>query len=56
MLLLLGLLLLVGGILSMTREDGPTVRRPFKAIFGGLALIVFGGGLIAKAFGWGGDE
>jgi hypothetical protein len=55
-LLLLGLLLLGGAILSMTREEGPAIRRPFKAIAGGLALVVFGGGLIAKAFGWGGDD
>ncbi len=55
-LLGLGGLFLVGAILSLTSDDGPNVRRPFKGLFFGLFLVVTGGGLIAKAFGWGGGD
>ena len=52
-LLLLGLFIAGGAIYGMTRPDR-ALRKPFKAIFFGLFLIVTGAGLLARSMGIGG--
>ena len=49
LLLLLGLALAGGSIYAMVGDDGTRVRRPFKGLFGGITLMVLGGGLIRSA-------
>jgi hypothetical protein len=52
-LLLLGLFIAGGAIYGMTRPER-SLRKPFKAIFFGLFLIVTGAGLLARSMGIGG--
>jgi predicted Zn finger-like uncharacterized protein len=55
LLLGFGLLVAGGAIYGMTQpEDGPTMRRPIRAIVLGAGCILAGLGLIARAFGIGG--
>ena len=52
-LFLAGLAIAGGAIYGMTRPDR-SLRKPFKAIFFGLFLIVSGAGLLAQSMGIGG--
>ena len=52
-LLLLGLAIAGGAVYGMSRPDR-ALRKPFKAIFFGLFLIVTGAGLLARSMGIGG--